>query len=56
MRATSGRSQRALQWAADDDLRWDEVPTSLQAEVRALLRHLLLAAAGEARAEADHDQ
>lgn len=56
MRATSARSQLALRWTADDDLRWDEVPTSIRAELRQLLRRLLLAAAGEARAEAGHDE
>ncbi len=55
MRATSARSQLALRWTADDDLRWDELPPAMQAEVRELLRWLLVAAA-EARAEAGHDQ
>ena len=56
MRTTSARNQLALRWAADDELRWDELPTPLQAELRPLLRRLLVAAAGEARAEAGHDE
>jgi hypothetical protein len=56
MRATSARSQLAMRWAADDELRWDELPGALQAEVRALLRRLLVAAAGATRAEAGHDE
>jgi hypothetical protein len=56
MRTTSARNQLALRWAADDELRWDELPRALQAEVRALLRRLLVAAAGEARAEVGHDE
>lgn len=55
MRATSARSQLALRWMADDELRWDELPPGVQAEVRALLRRLLVAAARE-RPEAGHDQ
>ena len=55
MRATNARSQLALRWMADDELRWDNLPPSRQAELRALLRRLLVAAAG-ARAEASHDQ
>jgi hypothetical protein len=55
MRATSTRSQLALQWSADDELWWDDLPPSRQAEVRALLRRLLVAAA-EASAETGHDQ
>jgi len=56
MRATSARSQLALGWSTDDDLRWGELPASLQAEVRELLRRLLVAAASEGRAEAGHDE
>jgi hypothetical protein len=56
MRATSARNQLALRWMADDELRWDELPRSLQAELRALLGRLLVAAAGEGRAEAGHDE
>lgn len=55
MRATSARSQLALRWAADDELRWHDLPPVIQAELRALLRRLLVAAA-EAREEAGHDQ
>ena len=55
MRATSARSQLALRWMADDELRWDDLPPSIQGELRALLRRLLVAAAA-ARAEAGHDQ
>lgn len=55
MQATSTRSQLALRWTADDELRWDDLPPSRQAELRALLRRLLVAAA-EAGAEAGHDQ
>ena len=56
MRATSARSQLALGWSADDELRWDELPTALQVEVRELLRRLLVAAASEGSAEAGHDE
>lgn len=56
MRETRAASQLALRGAVDDELRWDEVPASLRAEVRERLRHLLVAAAREARAEAGHDQ
>jgi hypothetical protein len=56
MRAKSVRSQLAMRWAVDDVLRWDELPSALQAEVRALLRRLLVAAAGEACAEVGHDE
>ena len=56
MRTTSARNQLALRWAADDELRWDELPRALQAEVRALLRRLLVAAAGAARAEVGRDE
>ncbi len=55
MRATSAWSQLALGWSADDGLRWDELPASLQAEVRELLRRLLVAAASEGRAEMPRD-
>jgi hypothetical protein len=55
MRATKARSQLALRWAADHELQWDDLPPSIQAELRALLRRLLVAAAA-ARAEAGHDQ
>ena len=55
MRATSARSQLALQWSPNDDLQWDDLPPSIQAELRALLRRLVVAAA-EARPEAGHDQ
>lgn len=55
MRARSARSQLALRWTADDALQWDDLPRSIQAELRALLRRLL-AAAAEARAEVGHDQ
>lgn len=53
MRATNARSQLALRWVADDALRWDDLPPAMQAELRALL-HRLLVAAAEARAEAGH--
>ena len=56
MRTTSARNQLALRWMGDDELRWDELPGALQAEVRALLRRLLVAAAGEACAEVGHDE
>lgn len=55
MRATGARSQLALRWAADDELQWDDLAPSRQAELRALL-HRLLVAAAEAGAEAGHDQ
>jgi hypothetical protein len=56
MRGTSARSQLALGWSSDDDLRWDELPASLQAEVRELLGCLLGAAVSDVRAEAGHDE
>ena len=56
MRAARARSQRALPWVGDDDVRWDELPTAVQTEVRELLRRLLGAAASEGRAEAGHDE
>ena len=56
MRATGARSQLALRWAADDELRWGELSRSIQAEVRELLRRLLVAAASELRAEDGHDE
>jgi hypothetical protein len=55
MRGTSAESQLALRWATDDALQWDDLPPSIQAELRALLRRLLVTAAA-ARAEAGHDQ
>ena len=55
MQATSARSQLALRWAPDDELQWHDLPPSIQAELRALLRRLVVAAAA-ARAEAGHDQ
>ena len=55
MRATSARSQLALRWVHDDELQWDDLPPSSQAELRALLRRLLVAAV-EGRAAAGHDQ
>ena len=55
MRATGTQGQLVLRWTADDALRWDDLPPSRQAELRALLRRLLVATA-EAGAEADHDQ
>ncbi len=33
MRGTSAESQLALRWAAEDELRWDEVPASIRAEL-----------------------
>ena len=55
MRGTSAESQLALRWATDDALQWDDLPASIQAELRALL-HRLLVAAPEAHAEVGHDQ
>ena len=56
MRTTSTRSQLALRWMADDAVQWDELPPALQAELRALLRRLLVAAARAGRLEVGHDQ
>jgi hypothetical protein len=56
MRATSARSQLALRWAVGNDLRWDELSPAIQAEVRELLRRLLVAAASEGCVEAGHDE
>jgi len=55
MGATSTRTQLALQWTADDELRWDDLPPARQGELRALLRRLLEAAAKPV-AEAGHDE
>ena len=55
MGATSTRTQLALQWTADDELRWDDLPPARQAELRALLRRLLVSAA-EPGVEGGHDQ
>ena len=56
MRATSARSQLALRWMADDELQWGELSPAIQAELRELLRRLLVAAANDGRLEAGHDQ
>lgn len=56
MRTTSARSQLALRWMADDELRWDELPPAMQAELRALLRYLLVAAGSAGHLEVGHDQ
>lgn len=55
MGVTSTRTQLALQWTADDELRWDDLPPARQAELRALLRRLLVNAT-ERGAEGGHDQ
>jgi len=55
MGATSTRTQLALEWTADDALRWNDLPSTHQAELRALLRRLLEAAATPG-AEGGHDQ
>lgn len=55
MRATSARNQLALRWVPDDGLQWHDLSPSCQAELRALLRRLLVAAVA-APAEAGHDQ
>jgi hypothetical protein len=55
MRATSARSQLALRWVPDDALQWHDLPPSCQAELRALLRCLLMAVV-TVPVEAGHDQ
>lgn len=55
MRETSGRSQLALRWT--DELRWDQLPASMQTELREVLRALLqCAATGAEQAEAGDDE
>lgn len=55
MRETSGRGQLALQWT--DELRWDQLPASMQTELREILRALLQrAGTGDGRVEAGHDE
>jgi hypothetical protein len=56
MRTTNARRQLALRWTADDDIRWEDLIPAMQAEVRELLRHLLVAAARAGRAETSHDE
>jgi len=49
MRETSERGQLALRWV--DELRWDQLPASVRAELREVLRTLLQgAASGDDRA------
>ncbi len=59
MRGTSAPNpQRVLQWADGDELRWDELPMALRAEVRAVLRTVLqrrVADAGTAEAGHAHE-
>lgn len=49
------RAQLALEWT--DELRWDDVPSALRVQLRAVLRELLQRAARlAAEAEGGHDQ
>ncbi len=55
MRGTSAPNpQRVLQWADGDELRWDELPMALRAEVRAVLQRRV-ADAGTAEAGHAHE-
>ena len=55
MRKRSDRGQLALQWT--DELRWDQLPASMQTELREVLRAALQrVATGGGRAEAGDDE
>ena len=55
MRTTILRRQLPLEWT--DELRWDELPATVRAELRGMLRRLLEGgAAGDDHGEGGHDQ
>jgi hypothetical protein len=57
MRDSRAPGQLALRWNAHDTPSWDDLPPSLRAELREVLRVLLRRGApGPGRAEAGHDE